>query len=253
MESLVARVRRRIASTIPVNPAVRLDDGPICTFTFDDCPVTALEHGGAHLAALGCAGTFFISSGLAQGPRHHSGPLMWESEIRSARAAGHEIGGHTFSHRSMPALSAAEIREEFEANQASLQGVLPDLHLASFAYPFGEVSITAKRLVADRFGVARGVRPGLNGKMVDLSELRAVHLFNPTFDGDEIARQVANAAKNRAWIVFQTHDIREEPTAWGCTPRQFDFALERVRKAGIEILSMRSALGRIMHRTPGGG
>lgn len=60
MESLVARARRRFASATPVNLAVRLDEGPICTFTFDDCPVTALEHGGAHLSALGCAGTFFI-------------------------------------------------------------------------------------------------------------------------------------------------------------------------------------------------
>lgn len=175
---------------------------------------------------------------------------MWESEIQDARAAGHEIGGHTFSHRSMPSLSAAEIREEFELNRSALQGVLPDLHLASFAYPFGEVSLTAKRLVADTFGVARGVRPGLNGKVVDLSELRAVHLFDPTFDREGIARQVAKAAASGAWIVFQTHDIRDKPTDWGCTPAQFDFALEEVRKAGIEILTMRAALGRIMHRTP---
>lgn len=250
MDTFLRRARRKLASSIPVNPAMRLDDGPICTFTFDDCPVTALEHAGGQLSSIGCAATFFISAGLAQGPTHPSGRLMWETEIRAARAAGHEIGGHTYSHPSMPSLSGSEILEEFESNRSSLRRVVPDLHLVSFAYPFGEVSVSAKRLAAARFGACRGVRPGINGRFIDLAELRTVHLFSPTFDREQIARTVSKAARDRGWLVFMTHDIREDPTDWGCTPAQFDFALEQVRGAGIEILSMRAALGRVMHRPP---
>jgi peptidoglycan/xylan/chitin deacetylase (PgdA/CDA1 family) len=175
-------------------------------------------------------------------------PLMWGEDLVRASAAGHEIGCHTYSHPHMPELRTAQLKRELSANLDAVRSVLPDVHFASFAYPFGEVSVRAKRLIASKFAVARGVRPGLNGRVVDLSELRAQGLRSRHFDRAQVSQIVRHAVSARAWLVFVTHDIVDEPSPWGCTPAEFEFALSTVRRAGIEILTLKAALGRLSHR-----
>ena len=234
---------------MPVNAAIRLDDGPLCSFTFDDCPTSALAVGGAKLESVGAHGTYFIAAGMSKPQRDSIDPLLWGSPLAAARSAGHELGCHTFSHRSLASLRTEEIDAEFEKNLCALREVLPDVDLVSFSYPFGEVSVRAKRAVTNRFGVGRGVREGLNGRIIDLSELRAVHIFSRTFDRDRISSYIANVLRRRAWLVFITHDIRNDPGDWGCTSAEFEFVVDAVRRANIEILTLRAALGRVTHRT----
>jgi peptidoglycan/xylan/chitin deacetylase (PgdA/CDA1 family) len=243
---LMQRLAGRIASAIPVNPAIRLDDGPICCFTFDDCPRSALDNGGGVLEAAGGAGTFLVSTLFGTGKSEV--PMMWGEDLVRAVARGHEIGCHTYSHAHMGRLSAREMSEEIDKNAASIRSVLPDTALASFAYPFGEVSLRAKRCVARRFAIARGLRPGLNGRVVDLSELRTVTLASSYFDRDAIVDVVKRAASGRSWLVFSAHDVTEHPSPWGCMPAEFEFVVSTVRNAGFEILTLKGALGRVAHR-----
>jgi peptidoglycan/xylan/chitin deacetylase (PgdA/CDA1 family) len=243
---LTQRLSGRIASSILVNPAIRLDEGPICCFTFDDCPLSALENGGGMLEAAGGAGTFFISTML--GTSQSDAPMMWGGDLQNAISRGHEIGCHTYSHVHMPQLSAEEIRVELIKNAESIRSALPDISLASFAYPFGEVSLCAKRIVAKRFAVARGLRYGSNGKVVDLSELRTIGINSRYFDRDRLRSEVKRAAAERKWIVFTTHDVTEQPSPWGCKPSEFQFVVDQVRSLGFEILTLKGALGRITHR-----
>lgn len=243
---LMQRLSGRIASAIPVSPAIRLDDGPICCFTFDDCPRSALDNGGGMLEAAGGAGTFFISTLLGTGPSEV--PMMWGSDLQNAISRGHEIGCHTYGHAHMPTLNSAEIHSEIKKNAESIRHVLPDITLASFAYPFGEVSLRAKRAVAQHFAIARGLRPGSNGRMVDLSELRTFGINSRYFDRDRLRSDVQRAASARRWLVFTTHDVTGQPSPWGCTPAEFQFVVDTVRSAGFEILTLKGALGRVAHR-----
>jgi peptidoglycan/xylan/chitin deacetylase (PgdA/CDA1 family) len=246
--TLAARMKGRIASALPGNLGVRLDDAPICSFTFDDCPRSALDNAGASLQAAGVAGTFFVSGGFAAGDE--TGEYMWGDDLLAAAANGHEIGCHTYGHPHLRSLSRREIEQDLDENLRALRAVSGSLTPVSFAYPFGEVSIAAKAVVAERFAVGRGVRAGLNGRVLDLAELRANGITSKHFDPDRLSRLIRRAAQRRSWLVFLTHDVTERPGDFGCTPQQFDFVLGAVRAASIEILPLRAAIGRIAHRTP---
>lgn len=246
--SLYDRVRRRAASALPINPAVRLDDAPICSFTFDDCPSTALMNAGRMLQEAGAGGTFFVAGQLSADPYREDGPYIWGEELLQAHAAGHEIGCHTFTHPSMANLTVAQMQAEFEQNVQAVRRIIPDADLVSFAYPLGEVSFAAKKIVAQRFGAGRGIREGLNGRVVDLSELRACRIFSRGFDRYRIAHLVAECRRQRAWLVFYTHDISPRPSIWGCTPDEFRYVLDVVNRERVEVLTIRAALGRITHR-----
>lgn len=244
---LIQRLSGRVASAVPVNPAIRLDDGPICCFTFDDCPRSALDNGGGMLEAVGGAGTFFISTAMGIAPSPDV-PMMWGGDLSNAISRGHEIGCHTYGHVHMPTLNVGEIRAELDKNAEAIRSILPEVSLASFSYPFGEVSLCAKRSVAQRFAVGRGMRYGLNGRVVDLSELRTIGVASRYFDRERLRGEIKRAASGRSWLVFTTHDVAEHPSPWGCTPAEFQFIVDAVNSAGFEILTLKGAIGRVAHR-----
>jgi len=246
---LIGRAMGRLASATMLKPAIRLDQGPMCSFTFDDCPRSALDNAGAALESHGLSGTFFVGAGVSGEDVDPLDPLMVGDDFVRARAAGHEIGCHTFSHPHMPLLKRSEMESEFQRNWDEVRKADPDLQMTSFAYPFGEVSFSAKRAASAWFSVARGVRPGLNRRIVDLSELRSYSLCDQTFDQAELGTLVREAARKRAWLVFTCHDVREDPSEWGCTPEQFEFVLNEVLRSGVPVLTLKAALGRMTHRS----
>ena len=248
--TLGERISGRIASALPGNLAVRLDNAPICSFTFDDCPRSALENAGALLASVGAGATFFVAARAAVEQQDLSDPYMWGEDLEKALGAGHEIGCHTYSHPHLGRLSTSEIHGEIDSNLKAIRSIIPEAELVSFAYPFGEVSITAKKVIAKRFGAARGLRCGLNGRVVDLSELRSVSIYGGEFDREKMSRIIKKAAQHRSWLVFSAHSVTVGRPGWGCSLDQFEFVVGEVRSAGIEILPLRAALGRVTHRTP---
>lgn len=248
--SLWERGLGRISSAVPFNAAVRLDGSALCSFTFDDCPYSALAVAGRRLESLGARATYFIAGEPSSSRAEKDDALIWGTDLADARSAGHEIGCHTFTHRSLRLLGDTEIEAEFDRNLDAVRQILPDVDLVSFAYPFGEVSFRSKRAVARRFGVGRGTREGLNGRVVDLSELRTISLRSRSFSKDRIRRIVARAVRNKSWLVFVGHDVRKDPSAWGCTPEEFYHVADEVANAGIEIFTLKAALGRISHRVP---
>lgn len=242
--SLVKRLSGRFAA----NPAVRLDAAPICTFTFDDCPRSALENGGRLLAERGAAGTFFVTGSWLDDGSEHRRHMLSIGDLRNLVASGHELGCHTYTHQSLLGLSRTSLSDDLDRNRELLLRASGAESLATFSYPFGEASWMAKRVIAARFAAARGVRPGINGRFVDLSQLRATPITDAGFSPDHLRALIRKSVRNRGWLIFYTHGVTEAASPWGCTIEQFSFVLDLVVKSGTEILPMRSAVGRIMHR-----
>ena len=108
----------------------------IATLSFDDGDVTA-RAALKVLAAEGVSATFYLP--LSQ---------FFGSGLTADEYAGHEIGAHTKTHRSLLALTYEEVRDEIE-------GCLPLLRcnterpVRCFAYPYGLVPMNVEQVFED--------------------------------------------------------------------------------------------------------
>lgn len=243
---IIDRIRGRLASLVPGNLAIRLDSGPLCTFTFDDCHRTSAAFGGEVLAAAGVGATYFVAGSMLDTGGNTG--MLQPGDLQLLMSQGHEVGCHTFSHADVANLDAVNLQREFERNEECLASLGGVGGLVSFSYPFGKVSNLAKKLVAQRFAVARGVREGLNYGVVDLAELRACRIFHEEHSYKKVRALVRACKRSGAWLIFYTHDITDRPSRWGCTPSEFQEVLSEVLDAGVPIETMKAAVGRIMFR-----
>lgn len=245
--TLMQRILGRVASAVPANGALRLTHAPICSFTFDDGQLSSLTAAGRMLEEAGAAGTYYISGKMMRDPLLQE-TVMKPADLRALLARGHEIGCHTYGHHSAARLSAAELSEDLTRNE---QAIIADsgVHsLTSISYPFGEVSFAAKRLCASRFAAARGTRPGLNYRFIDLAELRANKIESSNYSLENCQKLIDTAKRESAWLIFYSHDVRTGHSPWGCTEEQFAGVLNAVVKSEIEIMTVRAAVGRMMFR-----
>jgi peptidoglycan/xylan/chitin deacetylase (PgdA/CDA1 family) len=236
----VEKVARKIEGKIPGSLGrLRLETG-IISFTFDDIPQSAYLAGGEILAQHGILGTYYIAGGLTDTMQHglanHSADL-----VRQIHGEGHEIGSHAYSHVQSAGLSVEEFGDELDQNDAFLADLLGGDHPHSLAYPFGSNSLSNRRVAMKRFLSSRGIQPGLNRGICDPAQLRANALYTAQKNLNHIDKLIETAAEKRAWLVFYTHDVSDEPTQWGATLQFFKEVTARAAGSGCQLLTMKQA------------
>ncbi len=237
-ETVLDKVRRKASRFVARRPQRLSFDRPVVSFAFDDAPVSAVTEGAAILEAAGARGTFYISAGLG-GRESPMGPYAQAADAGRLAAAGHEIGCHTFSHldcgRAASAAMTADVQRNLEA--LSTLGLSP----STFAYPYGEISPRAKRTLGPRYRALRTVRPGMIAGEADLNGLPAVGIEGP--QGEARARAWLDKAKAaNGWVILFTHDVRPEPSPWGCTPGALDRLVRGAIADGFTVAPVDEAL-----------
>lgn len=179
------------------------------SFCFDDFPVRARE-GAEILERYGARGTFYTCFGALE-TDSDSGPLASIKDVRDMAARGHEIGCHTFDHILCCSISAGRVKESCARNreEAAAQG----LTLKHFAYPEGELSVWAKRAIADSYDTARTVLKGVNQGRADAHYLKAAPLYET--DYSDIRALIARTGKEGGWLILCTHDVAKTPSQYG--------------------------------------
>ena len=240
--SLKGKLRRRLARLQARRPAARGTRRPMVSISFDDAPVSAAKTGAAILEARGVRGTWFISMGLA-GQDGPMGPNADAEQVKTLMAAGHEIGCHTFSHLDCGQAPAGLATGDVERNRAALEALgVPEP--VTFAYPYGDVSAPAKAALGARFGLLRALHHGLIGQGSDLNQAPAVGIEGP--DGEAVARGWLNRAlAERAWLILYTHDVREDPSPFGCTPAALERLVDAALDGGAEMVTVAEGCRRI--------
>lgn len=249
--SFYGKLRRRLARLVYTRPA-RFESlaRPLLTVSFDDAPTSAAHAGAAILEKYGARGTYFISPGLS-GSDSHLGVYTTEAEIRALHAAGHEIACHTHSHLDCGRATAADIAQNLDLSASAFRQMdLPQAQ--TFAYPYGDVSPQAKSVLNDRFLAARALHHGLITPGADLNQIPAVGIEGK--DGEQTATDwLIRAEDETAWLVLYTHDVRENPSDWGCTPRTLERLVVRALDMGFDIVTCaegaRLASGQALQKT----
>jgi peptidoglycan/xylan/chitin deacetylase (PgdA/CDA1 family) len=216
-----------------------LCDEPIVSFTFDDFPRSALDAGGRLLEEHGAHGTYYVSPALLNAS-NHLGELFHVEDLHSLLLRGHELGSHTFGHVSAKTLSPEDFWKNVEKGKEAIRtltGVSPE----DFAYPFGALT---PRIKQHTHGVksARSVIPGLNKRIFDLNLLRANSLYGDVDTVSHAVQMIANNVRNRAWLIFYTHDVRQMPSPYGCTPALLDMVMQEALRSQSRLLSVQEAL-----------
>jgi peptidoglycan/xylan/chitin deacetylase (PgdA/CDA1 family) len=216
--------------------------GPIVSFTFDDFPRSAYEAGGAILKSYGAHGTYYAAMGL-QGKINHQGEHFAPEDLEHLLADGHDLGSHTYSHissrRSKPEAFCADVAR----GERALDPWRDPSRAGHFAYPYGEITFLAKARIGSSMRSCRSIMPGIMTSSADLSMLPANSIYARDFDPQLIEQMLSPAQLRRGWVIFYTHDVRESPSDFGCTPRQLEFVVRQaVRVLGARVMTMSEAV-----------
>jgi|HubBroStandDraft_6_1064221.scaffolds.fasta_scaffold00055_26 peptidoglycan/xylan/chitin deacetylase (PgdA/CDA1 family) len=243
VRSGLGAARRRVLCSLYRRTVPLGDGGPIVSFSFDDFPRTALSAGGAILEQVGARGTYYAAIGLMN-TSNELGEQFRSGDLDSLLEKGHELASHTFNHISCRSVSGAEFREDVAKGRKAIEEVA-GVESANFAYPFGHVTLQAKRTLGLDLGSARSIVPGFNGPEIDLNLLRANSLYGDLDEAGRAEELILENMERKNWLIFYTHDVRSKPSAFGCTPALLEAAVSCAVRRGCRILTVREALAEV--------
>jgi peptidoglycan/xylan/chitin deacetylase (PgdA/CDA1 family) len=155
---------------------------------------------------------------------------------------GHEIGCHTFDHLHAEKSSSKDYINSIKKNLEQYTKYFPDKTLKSFSYPFGGININAKKVANEHFITARTNWPGINFSVTDLSLLKANRMYNSENSLELIKELIDKNVQGKGWLIFYTHDVRPNPSHFGCTPEYFDDVVKYSVNSGSVVKTINEAV-----------
>lgn len=237
--SLKAKVKRRLVLYTARRVLKPKLERPIVSFSFDDCPKSVIEHAIKPLAQENWRSTVYIAMGLCD-TTNHLGLHMSAADVKALHADGHEIADHTYDHIDAAQHSTSEFITNIDKNQAALNALgLPDSQ--TFAYPYGQVTAPLKTALEARFKGARGICSREAHEDIDLNQIGANRLYAGA-EYEKLLRQIERVKDTPGWLPIFTHDVRDNPSQYGCTPAQMRNVINAVKESGAQVLTMADAI-----------
>jgi peptidoglycan/xylan/chitin deacetylase (PgdA/CDA1 family) len=250
LDSGLSGARRLLLCSIHCRRVCLGNQGPVVSFCFDDFPRTAYTVGGAVLKRFGARGTYYAAISLMN-TRNHLGDQFTKRDLDSLLEEGHELGSHTLSHVSCRSVPFQVFENDLHKGRDAIRE-LTGYDPTSFAYPYGHATLTAKKRLGAQMSSCRGICGGLNGPMVDLNLLRANSLEGDTDRFAELKSLLWENERRRSWLIFYTHDVRQNPSPFGCTPSLLEQIVSVAAERGFRIASVREVLSCLRAASPGG-
>jgi len=212
-------------------------ESSIISFGFDDCPSSAIENALPRLENEDWRATIYVACGLCE-TENHLGKHMSLTDIVDVHERGHEIADHTYSHISTKDVSTRPYLADIKTNQAVLQqlGLPKSRH---FAYPYGDITPFHKSALAKHFETSRGVISSSKPTQ-DANLLNAVRVYSG-HDFQIALQEIHAASRTPQWLNLFTHDVRESPSAYGCTPSEFQTIIDAVKNTGLRVMTVDKA------------
>lgn len=208
---LVARLGLRFVSVTDL--VERLEAGAdtdgLAVVTFDDALDGVHRHGLDVLERHGAPAVVYTVSDRLGAPAPWwpaVSPVMSTAQLREVVAAGHDVGSHTRTHGSLPAIAAepAQLRDELAGSRAALADLV-DQPVDTLAYPSGHHDPVV-RAAADAAGF-RAAFTFLNGRVVGTEDrFRLPRLtMGAHLDGPRLAYHLLRAATS--WPDHQVERV----------------------------------------------
>jgi peptidoglycan/xylan/chitin deacetylase (PgdA/CDA1 family) len=238
--------RRNIGRVLFRKPFAIQPRQPFISFTFDDFPRSALHAGGKILAKHRLAGTYYVSLSLL-GTEGVSGPHFNEQDLNDLLAANHELGCHTFGHCHSWDTDSQAFEDSILKNRAALAKLIPGAEFKSFSYPLSEPRALSKLKTARHFLCCRAGGQAFNSGTADLARLSAYFLEKSRDNWQAVRDIIDQNRQARGWLIFATHDIADDPSPYGCTPRFFEDVVQYAIDSGASVLPVTEAFRALNH------
>lgn len=232
---LPAKIRRRLVQWQAARPIRALPEGPFISVSFDDFPRSAGVLGARVVEAAGGRATYYACSDYA-GKTTNTGVQYDVGDLIRLHVTGHEIGGHSSTHRDLGRLPPDEAARDIADNVERLKRLGVPGPIRHVAYPYGETSAGLKRMIRDTYASARGVLSGINQPGTDSLQLRAVTLMQAEWTHHQAERLIEAALASSGWVILFTHDVSETPSPYGVTPQALDALIRRAQRGGARLL-----------------
>ena len=210
-------------------------ESKIVSFTFDDFPQTAISNGLGILDKYHCKGTFYVSYNLL-GSDSPSGKIAEMNDIKEILKNNHELACHTYAHLDCYNNSIERIVDDCKYNRDIIKkktGII----LRSFAYPKGNIKPLVKREISKCYETARTIERGINRDMIDLAALKSVPLYYK-YGKDRCMEWLNRLDEKGGWLIFYTHDVRTNPSIYGCTIELMEDIIIACQQRNFKILSI---------------
>jgi peptidoglycan/xylan/chitin deacetylase (PgdA/CDA1 family) len=221
--------------------------GPFVSFTFDDFPKSALYAGAPVLEKLGVRATFYVSMGLMDSEKR-VGKMFGREDLVSVAHSGHELGTHSFSHRSAydrrTRVPNPDFIQDVLRGKEALRELIPNAS-DNLAYPYGRVTHEAMRVLSREMMSCRGTVRGLNGPFANLDFLAANAVTVDANGRADLHELISLNAERKGWLIFFTHDVAEVPSAHGCTPNLLKSLVRAAVRSGAKVLPVGDVLASI--------
>jgi len=127
---------------------------------------------------------------------------------------------------------------EVAKGRKAIEEITGQVDSGNFAFPFGEVTLNAKRDVGRDVASCRGIWQGLNGPEVDLNLLRATSLYGDSDNNARVEELILENEREKSWLIFYSHDVQDTPSRFGCTPALLEFAVSFASQRRARILTV---------------
>lgn len=234
-KSLVSRLNRRVMpylvkKSLPINL-----DRPIVSFSFDDCPQSVVDTALPLIEAEDWQASLYISMGLCDFT-NHLGKHVSKNDVKAVHESGHEIADHTFDHIDATTVTLEAFEKSIEKNQTAFKALgIPASK--TFAYPFGQLNSVTKKMIGQKFKGARGIESQINTTSVDLNQIKSNRLYSGP-DFEKLLVDIKTLENRPGWMTIFTHDVRDKPSAFGCTPEHLKSILTAVKKSGAQVMTV---------------
>ncbi len=240
------RIKETIWLSLSTSKGMIKLDRPIISFSFDDFPVSAYKVAGKILEENSLRGTYYTSMGLNSKTTDEMGKHFNNDIIFKMIEKGHEIGCHTYSHLAYKKNNIIEYLNDVDKNKKYFKEYFNQNDFTNFSYPFGLTSLQLKNKMSMKYDTCRGIFPGINNRIIDLSMLRANKLYSSSIPLKKNSNLIDKNKLVNGWLIFYTHDIEKYPSPWGCTSEYFSKIVDESLKSGAEILTVREAYKKVI-------
>jgi peptidoglycan/xylan/chitin deacetylase (PgdA/CDA1 family) len=244
-QRLVKKYRRYVGYRVAKKCIKKTSSTPYISFSFDDFPRSAFLNGAQALEEYGVYATYFVSMGLlnAETP---VGRIATLDDLCQVEGAGHELGCHTFDHFDGWSTRAKIIEQSIMKNRRVIQNIFPGKQFRTFAYPVSGPRARTKRIVGKHFLCCRGGGQTFNRKKIDLYLLKGYFLdWRNRNDINSVKKLIDQNNIEGGWLVFASHDIRVEPSPYGCTPKFFLEVVRYAKQSGAVVLPVAKTCDRL--------